>query len=159
MRPKAAPVFLIALYHRYWWIFLIYSLYIPYIYIYFLNMFHIFSLVCFFIHSVNRRQVLIAKPRLWFLSRFYAFYLLLAIFSSLIKMNHLSNKIVFYQKNLGFLGWSKYRQDLLTPNQKIGRIIRKRILSFLIITLWKPPSVGLVHHRWPLSNKDNFCHE
>ena len=29
-----------------------------YIYIYFLNMFHIFSLVCFLIYGVNRRQVL-----------------------------------------------------------------------------------------------------
>ena len=30
--PKAAPVFLITLYHKYVWIFLIYSLYIPYIF-------------------------------------------------------------------------------------------------------------------------------
>ena len=30
--PKAAPVFLIILYHKYLWIFLIHSLYIPYIF-------------------------------------------------------------------------------------------------------------------------------
>ena len=30
--PKAAPVFLIILYHRYLWIFLIYSFYIPHIF-------------------------------------------------------------------------------------------------------------------------------
>ena len=51
--PKAAPVFLIIVYHKYLWIFLIY--------IYILNMFHIFSPVCFLIDGVNRRQVLIAK--------------------------------------------------------------------------------------------------
>ena len=48
--PKAASVFLIILYHKYLWVFLIHSLYIPYIciyiYIYFLDMFHIFALVC-----------------------------------------------------------------------------------------------------------------
>ena len=60
--PNAAPVFLITLYHKYLWIFLVYSLYIPYVY--FLNMFHMFSLVCFSFYGVNRRQVLIAKPRL-----------------------------------------------------------------------------------------------
>ena len=38
--PKAAPVFLIVLYHKYLWIFLIYSLF----HIYFLNMFHVFPL-------------------------------------------------------------------------------------------------------------------
>ena len=59
--PKAAPVFLIILYHRYLWIFLIYSLYIPYIYIYifhiyFLAMFHIFSLVRFLIYVVKSRS-------------------------------------------------------------------------------------------------------
>ena len=30
--PKAAPVFLITLYHKYLWIFLIHSLYIPFIF-------------------------------------------------------------------------------------------------------------------------------
>ena len=52
--PKAALVFLITLYHKYLWIFLIYSLYIPYIY--FLSMFHIFSLVCFLIYGVKSRS-------------------------------------------------------------------------------------------------------
>ena len=52
--PKAAPVFLIILYHRYLWMFLIYSLYIPYIY--FLDMFHVFSLVCFLIYGVKSRS-------------------------------------------------------------------------------------------------------
>ena len=74
--PKAAPVFLIILYHKCLWIFLICSLYIPYIYIYFLDMFHIFSLVRFLIYGVNRRQVLIAKPRLY-VSRFYTFLLVM----------------------------------------------------------------------------------
>ena len=62
--PKAAPVLLIILYHKYLWIFLIYSLYIPYthifmyiyIYIYILAMFHIFSLVCFWIYGVKSRS-------------------------------------------------------------------------------------------------------
>ena len=54
--PKAAPVFLFILYHKYLLIFLIYSLYIPYIYIYVLNMFHIFSLVCFLIYGVKSRS-------------------------------------------------------------------------------------------------------
>ena len=52
--PKAAPVFLIILYHKYLWIFLIHSLYIPYIYIYiyiyFLDMFHVFSA---FVHILS----------------------------------------------------------------------------------------------------------
>ena len=52
--PKAAPVFLIIFYHKCLWIFLIYSLYI---HIYFLNMFHIFPLVCFLIYGVSTRQV------------------------------------------------------------------------------------------------------
>ena len=44
--PNAAPVSLITLYHKYLWIFLTYSLSIPYIsHIHFLAMFHIFSLV------------------------------------------------------------------------------------------------------------------
>ena len=76
-------VFLIILYHRYLWIFLIQSLYIPYIYnknkkiLYFLALFHIFSLVCFLIYGVKRRQVLIAN-RLYafdfFISNFMIFY-------------------------------------------------------------------------------------
>ena len=56
--PKAVPVFLIILYHKYLWIFLIHSLYI-YIYIfhiYFLDMFHVFSLVCFLIYGVTSRS-------------------------------------------------------------------------------------------------------
>ena len=53
--------------HKYLWICLVYSLYIPYIFhIYFLAMFHIFSLVCFLIYGVKRRQVLIAKQRFTF---------------------------------------------------------------------------------------------
>ena len=60
--PKAAPVFLIISYHKYLWIFLIYSIYIyvyVYIYIfhmYFLDMFHVFSFVCFLIYGVKRRS-------------------------------------------------------------------------------------------------------
>ena len=50
------------------------ALYIPYIFhIYFLNIFHICSLVCFLIYGVNRRQVLIAKPRLYLFSDFTPF--------------------------------------------------------------------------------------
>ena len=41
-------------------------IYIPHTFhICFLNMFHIFSFVCFLIYGVNRRQVLIAKPRIY----------------------------------------------------------------------------------------------
>ena len=58
--------------HKYLWICLVYSLYIPYIFhIYFLAMFHIFSLVCFLIYGVKRRQVHIAKPR------FYSYFQIL----------------------------------------------------------------------------------
>ena len=55
-------VFLIILYHECLWIFLTYSTYIPYIYIhiYYLGMFHLFSLLCFFNYGVNRRQALFA---------------------------------------------------------------------------------------------------
>ena len=43
--------------HKYFWICLVYSLYIPHIFhIYFLVMFHIFSLVCFLIYGVKRRS-------------------------------------------------------------------------------------------------------
>ena len=50
-------LFLIILYHKYVWIFLIYSLYIPYIFhIYFLDMFHAFSFVCFLIYGVKSRS-------------------------------------------------------------------------------------------------------
>ena len=65
-RPNGAPaeggrtigsVFLITLYHQYSWIFLKNSLHIPYIFhIYFLAMFHIFSLVCFLIYGVKSRS-------------------------------------------------------------------------------------------------------
>ena len=44
-------VFLIILYHKCLWTCLIYSSYIPHIN--FLNMFHIFSLLCFLIHGVK----------------------------------------------------------------------------------------------------------
>ena len=81
--PSAAPHFVCVsdgytdgylwLYHKYLWI---YQLYIPYIFhIYFLDMFHVFSLVCFLIYGVKRRQVLIAKPRFYFLF-FQILYLL-----------------------------------------------------------------------------------
>ena len=51
--PKAGPVFLITSYHKYLSMFLIYPLYIPYIYVYILNMFHIFPLVRFLIYGVK----------------------------------------------------------------------------------------------------------
>ena len=73
--------------------FLIYSFYIPYIYL--LNMFHIFSIVCFLIHGVNRRQVLIAKPCLYLLPDFTPFIFLLAISWFFIRINDFSNKIIF----------------------------------------------------------------
>ena len=60
--------------------------------IYLLNMFHIFSPVCFLIYGVNRRQVLTAKPRLYALLRLL--YVLLAILSFIIKFTYFSNKIV-----------------------------------------------------------------
>ena len=44
-------------------------------------MFHVFSLVCFLIHGVKRRQVLIAKPRFYFyFSDFTLFIFSLTIF-------------------------------------------------------------------------------
>ena len=56
----------IFLYYEYLWIFLLYSSYVPYIfpkyfpylfiYVYIPYMFHIFSLVCFLIYSVNSRS-------------------------------------------------------------------------------------------------------
>ena len=58
-----------------------YSLYIPYIFhIHFLAMVHVFSLVCFLIYRVNRRQILIAKPRLYFFPDFTPFIFLINIF-------------------------------------------------------------------------------
>ena len=51
--PKAAPVFLIILYHEYLWIFLIYSLYMPCI---FPKYVPYIPLVCFLIYSVNSRS-------------------------------------------------------------------------------------------------------
>ena len=79
--PKAAPVFLIinisayALYVPY--IFHMYSIYISQLCV------HVFSLVCFLIYGVKRRQVLIAKPRFHFhFFRFYTFYIF--IFSFMI---------------------------------------------------------------------------
>ena len=51
--PKAAPVFLIILYHKCLWIFLIYSLYIPYI---FPRYVPYISLVCFLIYGVKSRS-------------------------------------------------------------------------------------------------------
>ena len=68
--PKAAPVCLMDTFMDIYgyvinidgyisYTFLIYS---TYIYIYFLDMFHVFSLVCFLTYGVKRRQVLIAKP-------------------------------------------------------------------------------------------------
>ena len=54
----------------------IFHIYIYIFHIYFLAMFHIFSLVCFLIYGVKRRQVLIAKPRFYFyFFRFYTFYI------------------------------------------------------------------------------------
>ena len=52
--PKAAPVFLVILYHKRLWIFLIYSLYIQYLYV--LKIFHIFFFVLFVIYLVNSRS-------------------------------------------------------------------------------------------------------
>ena len=64
--------FLIILYHRYLWIFLISSLYIPYL---FPSYVKYVSLVCFLIYVVKRRQVLIPKPRYYFyFFRFHTFY-------------------------------------------------------------------------------------
>ena len=64
--PKAAaPLGCRRRRHLCFWLFCIiniygYSLYIPYMFHkYFLDIFHIISLVCFFIYSVHRRQILI----------------------------------------------------------------------------------------------------
>ena len=44
-------------------------------------MFHIFSLVCFLIYGVKRRQVLIAKPHFYlYVFRFYIFYIFIINF-------------------------------------------------------------------------------
>ena len=55
-------------------------------------MLHIFSLVCFSIYGVNRREVLIAKPWLYIPSRIYAFSFSFAISSfsksTIFKQNH-----------------------------------------------------------------------
>ena len=75
-----------------------YSLYVPYtfhiyIYIYILNMFHIFTLVFFLIYSVNRRQILIAKS---YFPYVVPFTLLLTILSDSIKIKHVSNTITLF---------------------------------------------------------------
>ena len=57
-------------------------------------MFHVFSLVCFLIYGVKRRQVLIAKPRKLSFSRdFMPFLFLLAILGFSIKIIIFFNKI------------------------------------------------------------------
>ena len=58
--PKAAPLcslFLVLLYHKYLWMFFVYSLYVPYIYIYiFPKYVPCISLVCFLVYWVKSRS-------------------------------------------------------------------------------------------------------
>ena len=77
-------MFLIILYHRYLWIFLIYSLYIPYI---FPKYVPYISLVCFLIYGVNRRQVLIAKPHFYLFPDCTPFIFLIHSFMTFIKID------------------------------------------------------------------------
>ena len=55
-------------------------------------MFHVFSLVCFLIYGVKRRQVLIAKPRKYFLEILRLVYFI-SNFIIFIKINDFLNKI------------------------------------------------------------------
>ena len=87
-------------YYEYLWIFLIYSIYI-YIHTYFLNIFHIFFLVCVLNLWRQQKTSLIEKPRIY-LFRFYAIYFLLTTSSSWI--NHFSNKIVSLSEKPRFCG-------------------------------------------------------
>ena len=126
--PKAAPVFLIILYHKYSWIFLIYSLYMPYKY--FLIMFHIFSLVCFLISGVKRRQVLIAKPCFYFLfSDFTPFIILLAILWSFIKKSALHPKCTKLNQNsdYGHVRTYSWLHKLRNTRENMWNIFRKHI--------------------------------
>ena len=54
--PKAAPVFLMILYHRYLWIFRIYSVYIPYIYIYIFPKYVPYIVPCVFLNLFSQQQ-------------------------------------------------------------------------------------------------------
>ena len=54
-------------------------------------MFHVFSLVCFLIYGVKRRQVLIAKPCFYFY--FFRFYMFINNFILFIKINIFLSKV------------------------------------------------------------------
>ena len=62
-------------------------------------MFHVFSLVCFLIYGVKRRQVLIAKPHLYFFNRFHIFYILISNFMIFIRTNWFLSKNHLDSKN------------------------------------------------------------
>ena len=68
-------------------------------------MFHICSLVCFLIYGVNRRQVLIAKPRFYFSNfKFYDFYIFIIV---LIAKSH------FYFYNFKVYDFYKTMNNLM----------------------------------------------
>ena len=68
-------------------------------------MFHIFSLRCFLIYGVKRRQVLIPKPRFYFyILRFYTFYTFINDFIIFIKINIFLSKIGPIWAHKGHMG-------------------------------------------------------
>ena len=100
------------------------------IYIYFLNMFHIFSLVYFLTYGVNRRQVLIAKPRFYFQNfKFYDFYILINHF-----MFFFIDKICF---------WEASTQNHAEPS---GNYLKKSVLDPKRAKLDQKSEHGHVHH-------------
>ena len=57
-------------------------------------MFHILSLVCFLNYGVNRRQILIAKPCLYFFLQILRLLYFINNFLIFIEINDFENKIV-----------------------------------------------------------------
>ena len=123
-RPIGSVFFVSAhlfFYYAYSCIFLIYCLYIPYIFqIYFLNIFHICSLVCFLIYSVNRRQVLIAKPRSYSFSTFHTFYIFYQQFHDFQFKSSIFSDVSVVLPNL----------SAFCPNHQITVLPSQRILAW-----------------------------
>ena len=90
--PKAAPVFLIILYHKYFWIFLIYSLYIPYIFPSYVK--YVFPCVFLDLWSQEKTSLYLKTTEIFYFLQILRLLFSLAIILFLIKKK--SNKIVPY---------------------------------------------------------------
>ena len=89
--PKAAPVFLIVLYHKYLWIFLIHCLYIPYIFPRYVPC--IFPCVFLNLWSQEKTSPYRKTTFLLLFFRFYTFYIFISNFMIFIKISDVLSKI------------------------------------------------------------------